>query len=105
MVPNAMVTNSDESHSDDEHKKEETRNQNSEIEKTDLRLGTEPPLPSNLESPPRRSEIIFETSNDEQLVNSAAKFNTNQVLSFDNFKTKRIGSAANENLKATKVAG
>ena len=98
-----MVTDSEESHSDDEHKKEETKNHNSEIEKTDLRLGTEPPLPSNLESPPQRSKMIFETSNDEQLVNSAAVFNTSQVISFDNFKTKKIGSAANENLKATKV--
>ena len=98
-----MVTDSEESHSDDKHKKEETKNHNSEIEKTDLRLGTEPPLPSNLESPPQRSKMIFETSNDEQLVNSAAVFNTSQVISFDNFKTKKIGSAANENLKATKV--
>ena len=47
--------------------------------------------------------MIFETSNDEQLVNSDANFNTNQVISFDNLKTKKIGSAANENLKATKV--
>ena len=49
VIPNAMVTDSEDSHSDDEHKKEETENHNSEIEKTDLSLGMEPPLPSILE--------------------------------------------------------